>query len=122
MVSNSSEPGKAELPGYQEGRGTNGALDTIHSYSLKNSKGMDWLFLRVKSRAPSSATLPSFTTGDPIQGEVEVDVDKAESSKGVVIAVRRSTRNRRIHGMKMSCLACWRMYGNWTRTSPIPQR
>ena len=97
MASNSVKAGDAELlPGYSEGRHVNGqgvAFKTIHRCSLKNSKGKEWLFLRVRSRAPSSTTLPSFMPGDQIQGEVEVDVDKAESSKGIVIAVR--------------CLFCW---------------
>ncbi|KDR78973.1 hypothetical protein GALMADRAFT_64064 [Galerina marginata CBS 339.88] len=45
----------------------------------------------VKSRATSATSLPIFFEGDTISGRVEVDLDKAESSKGVSISILAGT-------------------------------
>ena len=60
---------------------------TEHTYSLNDSRGKAWLSLIVKSRAPSPKTLPLFVSGDEIQGQVSVDLEKSKNCKGVVIEV-----------------------------------
>jgi hypothetical protein len=58
-----------------------------HSYSLEN-KGRAWLTLKIaNSRALNPKHLPVFHDADTIEGSVEVDLDKAESAKGLSIAV-----------------------------------
>ncbi|KAF8968053.1 hypothetical protein BDZ97DRAFT_1655513 [Flammula alnicola] len=50
-----------------------------------------WLSLVVPSRSTNASALPLFFEGDTISGRVEVDIDKAESCKGVTIALQGST-------------------------------
>jgi hypothetical protein len=57
-----------------------------HQRSLETAKGKKWLTLFVKSRANNSS-LPIFLEGDIVSGRVELDLDKAESSKGVTVTV-----------------------------------
>lgn len=72
-----------ELPGYVA-RASN---TTEHQYQLEDSKGQPWLWLTVKSRSKEAKQLPLFFEHDTISGTVEVDLDKAEGSKGVLISV-----------------------------------
>lgn len=73
----------ADLPGYVAR-----APDyTEHRYQLEDSKGRPWLWLNVKSRSREAKQLPLFFEHDTISGTVEVDLDKAEGSKGVLISV-----------------------------------
>lgn len=73
----------AELPGYAAR-----APNTMeHRYQLDDSKGRPWLWLAVKSRSKDAKQLPLFFEHDTISGTVEVDLDKAEGSKGVLISV-----------------------------------
>lgn len=68
--------------------GTSGSgLAREHHKFLETGKGKKWLSMFVKSRATSAASLPVFFEGDTIFGRVELDLDKAESSKGVSITV-----------------------------------
>jgi len=60
-----------------------------HQRSLETAKGKKWLTLFVKSRANNSS-LPVFLEGDIVSGRVELDLDKAESSKGVTVIVSLS--------------------------------
>ncbi|KAL7279290.1 hypothetical protein ACG7TL_007131 [Trametes sanguinea] len=60
---------------------------TEHRYQLEDSKGRPWLWLTVKSRSRESRQLPLFFDRDTITGTVEVDLDKADGSKGVLISV-----------------------------------
>ncbi|KAF4614118.1 hypothetical protein D9613_007827 [Agrocybe pediades] len=66
-------------------------LATEHHTFLEGGKGRKWLNLFVKSRSPESASLPVFVEGDVISGRVEVDLDKAESSKAVTVAILAGT-------------------------------
>lgn len=88
-----------ELPSYahaqneqQKGLGdaTGAGLGREHHKYLETGKGKKWLSMFVKSRATSAASLPVFFEGDTISGRVELDLDKAESSKGVSITVSES--------------------------------
>ncbi|KAL1949605.1 hypothetical protein VTO73DRAFT_8486 [Trametes versicolor] len=73
----------AELPGYAAR-----APNTMeHRYQLDDSKGRPWLWLAVKSRSKDAKQLPLFFEHDTISGTVEVDLDKAEGSKGVLISI-----------------------------------
>ncbi|PPR02623.1 hypothetical protein CVT24_002194 [Panaeolus cyanescens] len=64
---------------------------TEHQRSLETAKGRKWLSIFVKSRAGTPASLPVFFQGDVIAGRVEIDLDKAESSKGVTISIQAGT-------------------------------
>ncbi|KAI0833624.1 hypothetical protein BC628DRAFT_1308762 [Trametes gibbosa] len=73
----------ADLPGYVAR-----APDfTEHRYQLEDSKGRPWLWLTVKSRSKEAKQLPLFFEHDTISGTAEVDLDKAEGSKGVLISI-----------------------------------
>jgi hypothetical protein len=79
-----------QLPGYTTLPGAARAAPThcSHSYSLEN-KGRAWLTLKIaNSRALNAKHLPVFHDTDTVEGIVEVDLDKAESAKGMTIAVR----------------------------------
>lgn len=89
-----------ELPTYahvqtqrQQSREASGAaLTREHHRFLEDTKGKKWLSMFVQSRASNAASLPVFFEGDTISGRVEVDLDKAESSKGVTISVSEQFR------------------------------
>lgn len=72
-----------ELPSYGDVGGR-----SEYSCCLE-SKGHKWLSLFVPSRAINSISLPSFDEGDVISGRVELDLEKAEAVKGIVISVSR---------------------------------
>ncbi|KAJ7104002.1 hypothetical protein B0H15DRAFT_942036 [Mycena belliarum] len=82
-----------ELPGYtaraapQAGPAAAGASRTEHKWSLE-SKGRAWLFLFVHSRSPTATSPPFYFEGDSVSGRVELDLDKSESLKGVVIGIQ----------------------------------
>jgi len=88
-----------ELPTYahvqtqrQQSREASGAaLTREHHRFLEDTKGKKWLSMFVQSRASNAASLPVFFEGDTISGRVEVDLDKAESSKGVTISIKAGT-------------------------------
>ncbi|KAH9847696.1 hypothetical protein C2E23DRAFT_847726 [Lenzites betulinus] len=73
----------ADLPGYV----ARAPDHTEHRYQLEDSKGRPWLWLNVKSRSREAKQLPLFFEHDTISGTVEVDLDKAEGSKGVLISI-----------------------------------
>ncbi|KAJ6507966.1 hypothetical protein C8R47DRAFT_1100150 [Mycena vitilis] len=82
-----------ELPGYTRSAAPPPATAVYRSEqkcSLE-SKGRPWLFMFVKSRAPNAGALPFFLQSDTIAGRVELDLDKAESLKGISIAVQAGT-------------------------------
>lgn len=62
-------------------------LNTEHTFSLKNTKGQEWLTLVVFSRAGNEKSLPVFFDQDEIRGTVKFNAEKPESSKGVSISV-----------------------------------
>ncbi|KAJ7067135.1 hypothetical protein C8F01DRAFT_1120403 [Mycena amicta] len=75
------------VPSYAAGTSTAQATaKTEHKYALE-SKGREWLFIHVKSRAPANASLPYFVEADTVAGRVEVDLDKSESVKGIMIQI-----------------------------------
>lgn len=80
-----------QLPSYSSGRGattSHAAEPTEHSYQLEDSKGRPWIWLYIKSRAKDKKTWPLFYEKDVIEGKVEVDFDKTDGAKGVMIGVR----------------------------------
>ncbi|KAJ7227371.1 hypothetical protein GGX14DRAFT_419298 [Mycena pura] len=90
-----------ELPGYSERRppgytaksdaaAAAGTDHTEHKYSLE-TKGRHWLFIFVRSRSPAATSSPYFVQADTVAGRVELDLDKAESVKGVSVQIRGST-------------------------------
>ena len=122
-----TKEGDSELPGYTtgegvNGRGAHGPYETEHAYELKNTKGRAWLNLRLRSRAPNKSSLPLFMTEDEIKGEVQVDLEKAESSKGVVIAVSMNALLLPRASLTNMGKACWREHCRWSRACGIPQR
>ncbi|KAJ7707531.1 hypothetical protein B0H17DRAFT_1032986 [Mycena rosella] len=81
-----------ELPGYTAkaapaAAAAAGASRTEHKYSLE-AKGRPWLFIFVKSRSQNAASPPFYLEGDTVAGRVELDLDKAETSKGISIGIQ----------------------------------
>ncbi|THH15557.1 hypothetical protein EW146_g4933 [Bondarzewia mesenterica] len=62
-----------------------------HKVSLENSKGRAWVSLLVNSRAQNANHMPLFFDRDVISGEVQVNLDKAESIKGITVTMRAGT-------------------------------
>ncbi|KIJ67028.1 hypothetical protein HYDPIDRAFT_109020 [Hydnomerulius pinastri MD-312] len=91
----------SELPGYSPpapppphsaGSSSNTAqAGSSHSLSLEDSKAHKWLTLTVSNRAPDSGSLPCFVEGDTISGQVDLDVSKSESIKGITVKVTAGT-------------------------------
>ncbi|KIM40543.1 hypothetical protein M413DRAFT_445985 [Hebeloma cylindrosporum] len=61
-----------------------------HQRSLETAKGKKWLTQFVKSRANNNS-LPIFLEGDIVSGRVELNLDKAESSKGLTVTIQGGT-------------------------------
>ena len=87
----------AALPAYQppEGSGnrnTSSASRRLveHKFTLPDSKGREWLSLRVGSLAQSSTALPNFYEGVPITGVVELKLEKPDSISAIIISVSAS--------------------------------
>lgn len=55
-------------------------------FTLDNSKGKPWAFLKINSRG-SSQSAPNFFEGDLITGTVELDLDKAETFSAIILEV-----------------------------------
>jgi hypothetical protein len=81
-----------ELPEYSPnpGRPLTGAggLSCEHRYALRDSGGRDWFSFNLKSRAADPKYIPLFLAGDTIKGEVQVDLGKAKTLKGLTVTVR----------------------------------
>jgi hypothetical protein len=78
-------PNDNELPSYAARVQT--PKGSEHHKYLERSKGQKWLSLFVKSWARDAASMPMFFENADISGRVEVDLDKAESIKGITISV-----------------------------------
>ncbi|KAF7312501.1 hypothetical protein MIND_00263800 [Mycena indigotica] len=76
----------ATVPSYAATSNAQPTAKTEHKYALE-TKGREWLFIHVKSRAPANASLPYFVEADIIEGSVELNLDKPESVKGVTIQI-----------------------------------
>ncbi|KAA1477189.1 hypothetical protein DENSPDRAFT_884883 [Dentipellis sp. KUC8613] len=59
-----------------------------HQYSLENSKGLPWASLHIRSRSPSSHSLPLYFEHDVISGSVSLDLGKPDGIRGVMITVQ----------------------------------
>ncbi|KAN0093272.1 hypothetical protein V8E55_004056 [Tylopilus felleus] len=62
-----------------------------HISSLQDSKGSKWLTLTVNSRSPTSTSLPVVYEGDAISGQVDFEMLKSDSIKGVSIKISAGT-------------------------------
>jgi hypothetical protein len=58
-----------------------------HCYALQDKSGSDWVSFKVKSRAADPKHAPLFFEGDIIKGEVQLNLAKAETLKGLTITV-----------------------------------
>lgn len=58
-----------------------------HTYTLDSSDEQPWLSLKVRSRAGKPENPPIYLEGDAIQGEVSMDLGKADSIKAVILSV-----------------------------------
>ena len=76
-----------------------------HWKYLERGKDQKWLSLFVKSRSRNAASMPMFFEDDDISGRVEVDLDKAESVKGVSISVS--------FDMPLQTTLRWKVYPFW---------
>ncbi|KAI9568203.1 hypothetical protein HD554DRAFT_2022523 [Boletus coccyginus] len=87
------------LPGYSAaplpalpGSSRNAAwAGSDHTSSLQDPKGFNWLVLTLNSRASASTSLPIFYQGDVISGQVDVDVPKSGSIKGISVKITAGT-------------------------------
>ncbi|KAI0052249.1 hypothetical protein FA95DRAFT_1483827 [Auriscalpium vulgare] len=64
------------------------SISREHTFSLKNKNARDWITLVVRNRAQNEKHLPLFFDRDVIAGEIHMDLDKAETLKGVTIGVQ----------------------------------
>jgi len=71
------------LPAYPGGQ----SVLSQHDFNLKDSKGREWLLLKVNSRAKGVKQLPLFHNGDRVTGSVDLDFDKTSGVQAVSIAV-----------------------------------
>ncbi|VDB85711.1 unnamed protein product [Peniophora sp. CBMAI 1063] len=77
-----------ELPGYTEfGTGT---FKTEHEFYIRNNKAKPWLTLRLRSRATETKFLPVYCDGDSVTGEVVLDLESDEKTKGISFTLRGS--------------------------------
>lgn len=91
----SSRGTSAELPAYSRTAAVQQVARplTEHKFTLDAPEGNPWLVLKVKSNAPSTKGLPVFVEGQPIAGVVELQLDKPENIKAVVILVSSRSRS-----------------------------
>ena len=79
-----------ELPGYSESNST-GVFRTEHEFFIRNNKAKPWLTLKLYSRATEVKFLPVYCDGDSVTGEVILDLESDEKTKGISFTVRRAT-------------------------------
>ncbi|KAI0258402.1 hypothetical protein BC834DRAFT_975183 [Gloeopeniophorella convolvens] len=65
--------------------------DDEHRFALRDKAGREWLVFTVASRASSAKQMPVFFDGDPVAGEVHLDLAKPESLKGLTVTIRAGT-------------------------------
>ncbi len=58
-----------------------------HVYKVEDSKGRQWLTLKVASKASSPSHLPLLLEGEPIIGAVSLDLEEVAKIKSVTISV-----------------------------------
>jgi hypothetical protein len=58
-----------------------------HRYALQDKSGSNWVSFKIKSRAADPKHTPLVFEGDIIEGEVQLDLAKAETLQGLTIAV-----------------------------------
>lgn len=83
-----------DLPGYTE-LGS-GIFKTDHEFFIRNNKSKPWLTLKLRSRATEAKFLPVYCDGDSVTGELILDLESDEKTKGISLTVRRqslTTRN-----------------------------
>jgi len=80
-----------ELPGYSPAprrpRTGTGGFRREHRFSLKDRSGREWLSFKVNSRAVNTKNIPVFLDGDTVEGEVQLDLAKAQRLKCLTITV-----------------------------------
>ncbi|KAI0067293.1 hypothetical protein BV25DRAFT_1795158 [Artomyces pyxidatus] len=67
------------------------SISLQHTYSLRNNSGRIWLSLLFRSRAQDIKHMPLFFDRDTLTGEVHLDLDKAETLKGLTIGITAAT-------------------------------
>ncbi|KAF8802487.1 hypothetical protein BYT27DRAFT_7341372 [Phlegmacium glaucopus] len=82
----------AELPSYTRVQTQQSPISgSVHERYLGEGKYRKWLSLSVKSSSRDAGSMPVFFEDDDISGQVEVDLEKAESIKGVTISIQGGT-------------------------------
>ncbi len=87
----------SELPEYDGIRRGHGGRpppsQTVHSYTLNASRtDRPWLTLRVLSWVQNASSAPVFVESEAIAGHVDLDLDKPDSIKAIIITVRISAK------------------------------
>ncbi len=87
MEGHTEQPPPAYRPTPRRPQTGNGSFRHEHHYALQDKSGRDWVSFKVKSRAADPKHTPLFFDGDTIKGEVQFDLAKAETLKGLTITV-----------------------------------
>lgn len=78
------------LPTYLDAAGTTTAPPVVtHALQMKDKHEHAWLTLQVRSKARSPESAPRFVEGDPIAGNVVLDLKENTDVKAIIVQVRR---------------------------------
>jgi hypothetical protein len=79
-----------ELPAYDSTHAPSSRRERVqHAFHLRNGSRKPWLTLHVTSRAANATQRPFVLGGEPIVGEIELQLDKAEYVQAIEVSVRR---------------------------------
>jgi hypothetical protein len=83
-----------ELPAYDETHAPSSRRERVqHTFHLRSGSRKPWLTLHVTSRAANATQRPFVLGGEPLVGEVELQLDKAEYVQAIDVSVRRDHGN-----------------------------
>jgi hypothetical protein len=79
-----------ELPAYDATNAPSSRRERVqHAFHLRSGSRKPWLTLHVTSRAASATQRPFVLGGEPLVGEIELQLDKAESIQAIEVSVCR---------------------------------
>jgi hypothetical protein len=79
-----------ELPAYDATHAPSSRRERVkHAFHLRGGSRKPWLTLHVTSRAANATQRPFVLGGEPLVGEVELQLDKAEYVQAIDVSVRR---------------------------------
>jgi hypothetical protein len=79
-----------ELPAYDSTHAPSSRRERVqHAFHLRSGSRKPWLTLHVTSRAANATQRPFVLGGEPIVGEIELQLDRAEYVQAIEVSVRR---------------------------------